>query len=129
GEVEGGGGGGWAGGVVLVAEDGPGELVEPELFRAPELDDPAQRLVHGDIGQCSGDVVCGLRLDEHRRQTNRFLVVGARIGDAADDSNCDARRIVYGTAPFTVSSWAAFAGSTRCPGVVRYRRPTARRDA
>jgi hypothetical protein len=58
-----------------------------------------------------GDVVCRLRLDEHGRQANRLLVVGARIGDAAEElEKLVARRMVYGTEPaFTASAWATFA--------------------
>jgi hypothetical protein len=70
--------------VVAGGQDAAGQLVEPELLGSAQLDDAVHRRMHYKVCQRGGDVVCGLRLHERRRQADHFPVT-ARIGDPADE--------------------------------------------
>lgn len=60
------------------------ELVQPEPFRAGQLDGAVDRRALGDIGQGGGNVIGRLGLEVQGRQRNH-PVVGAGIGDATNE--------------------------------------------
>ena len=74
--------------VVTSGEALPDEVVEAELLRAGDLDEPVERLALGRPAHRGSDVVGGDGLEQDRRQADD-VAVGGLVGDPAEElENC-----------------------------------------